>query len=225
MMALKTLIGCVVVIVSLPIARADDSQPYKNCLEDPARQEARSRELQEIVNADQSDRSAAPNIPEGQWPDILNRDLKRRKRVGEIFGEGCFKNSADYAAAALVYQHGDQPDHYFQAYIWSKRAVELGDASQKRLMALGVDRFLVNTGKKQLFASQASRPFDSNCWCLQPVESAFPDAKRKEFNAYSVKEALQWIDSLNAGRGCPAATECVNSDLTPTPPGSVPGIW
>ena len=152
-------------------------------------------------------------------------NLKRRQRVGEIFGEGCFKTPSDYAAAALVYQHGDQPDHYFQTYIWSKRAVELGDVSQKRMMALGVDRFLVNTGKRQLFASQASRPFDSKCWCLQPVESTFTDEKRKEFNAKSVKEALQWIDSMNAGTGCPAASECINSNLAPTPPGSVPGIW
>lgn len=204
---------------------ADGSEPYKNCIQDSARQETRSKELQEIVNADQADRVAAPNIPENQWPDILKRDLKRRQRVGEIFGEGCFKTSADYAAAALVYQHGDQPDHYFQTYIWSKRAVELGDTSQKRMMALGVDRFLVNTGKKQLFASQASRPFNSKCWCLQPVESNFTDEKRKEFNAQSIKEALAWIDSMNSGTNCPVATECGNSNLAPTPQGSVPGIW
>ena len=224
-MTFHMLIAVMVGLIPSTITKADDSQPYKNCLEDSARQEARSKELQEIVNADQADRASAPNIPEDQWPNILKRDLKRRQRVGEIFGEGCFKNPSDYAAAALVYQHGDQPDHYFQTYIWSKRAVELGDASQKRMIALGIDRFLVNTGKKQLFASQASRPFDSKCWCLQPVESTFTDSKRKEFNAKSVKEALQWIDSMNAGTGCPAATECANSNLAPTPPGSVPGIW
>ena len=50
-------------------------------------------------------------------------------------------------------------------------------------------------------------------------------AKHAEALAAKVKEALQWIDSMNAGTGCPAATECANSNLAPTPPGSVPGIW
>jgi hypothetical protein len=206
-------------------AFAEGSQPYKNCQEDSERQLSRSKELQEIVNADQADREGAPNIPPDRWPDILKRDLERRKRVGEIFGEGCFKNPADYAAAALVFQHGDQPDHYFQTYIWSKRGVELGDQSQKRLMVLGVDRFLVNTGRKQLFATQASRPLDSQCWCLQPVEPSFPDEMRKDFNAKPLKEALEWIDSINAGAGCPRATQCAGSNLSPAPQGSVPGLW
>ncbi len=94
--------------------------------------------------------------------EVQKRDETRRKRVGEIFGEGCFSTSEDYAAAALVYQHGDTPDHFFQTYIWSKRAV-------------------VNTGHKQLFGSQAMRPgpTESTCWCLDQIEKTFPDKRRK----------------------------------------------
>ena len=60
---------------------------------------------------------------------MLEHDLIRRKRVGEIFGEGCFKTAKDYSAASLIFQHGDTPDHYYQA-LWANRAVELGDISQ-----------------------------------------------------------------------------------------------
>lgn len=211
-------------LFSAGIALAEESKPDTNCLKDSNRQLKRSKELQEIVTADQADREEGPNIPPERWPEISKRDLKRRKRVGEIFGEGCFKTSADYAAAALVFQHGDQPDHYFQTYIWSKRGVELGDKSQKRMMAFGADRFLVNTGQKQLFASQALRPDDTKCWCLQPVETSFPDEKRRDLNANTIFEALEWVDSMNAGTNCPKAAEC-NSDLAPTPQGSLPGLW
>jgi hypothetical protein len=78
--------------------------------------EQRSMELQKIVKADQDDRQKMP-LP----PSVLLRDLKRRMRVGEIFGEGCFKSAADYAAAAPVYQHGTTPDHFYQTFIWSQK--------------------------------------------------------------------------------------------------------
>ena len=59
-----------------------------------------------------------------------------------------FKLAHDYSAAALVNQHGDVPDHFFQTFIWSKRAVELGDLTQKHTTALGLNRHLVNIGPK-----------------------------------------------------------------------------
>ena len=74
----------------------------------------------------------------------------------EILGEGCFKSAEDYAAASLIYQHGDSPDHFFQAFIWALRAVQLGDFQQKSLVAMTVDRYLISSGKKQLFGTQAS---------------------------------------------------------------------
>jgi hypothetical protein len=37
--------------------------------------------------------------------EMVKNDVLRRKRVGEIFGEGCFSKAQDFAAAALVYQH------------------------------------------------------------------------------------------------------------------------
>jgi hypothetical protein len=200
---------------------------FTSCIEDVARQTARSQELQKIVAADQTDRDAGPNIPQDQWPAIQTRDEQRRSRVGAIFGEGCFKTPKDFAAAALVFQHGNVPDHFFQTYIWSKRGVELGDDSQKRMMTLAIDRYLVNTGHKQLFASQARKP-DSpnlNCWCLEPVEESFPDALRPSYNARTIKDALHWIDELNANTTCPAASQCLHRTLKPSPAGTVPGLW
>lgn len=157
--------------------------------------------------------------------EVVRRDEYRRKRVGEIFGEGCFSKAEDYAAAALVYQHGVVPDHFFQTFIWSKRGVELGDEKQKRMMALGIDRYLVNIGHRQLFGSQANRPgSDPNgCWCLQKVEKSFPNRLRRQYAGKSLAEAFEWLKELNAGKKCPIR-ECTES-LKTSPQGIVPGFW
>ncbi|NJM09648.1 MAG: hypothetical protein HC883_01730 [Bdellovibrionaceae bacterium] len=131
------------------------------------------------------------------------------KESEKIFGEGCFKTAEDYAAAARVYQHGNIPDHFFQTFLWAKKAVELGDSSQKRLMAMGVDRHLVNIGHKQLFATQASKPTMNDCWCLEEVEKSFPEKRRVELAQKSLAEMLQWVDSLNKNQPtCKPAKFC-----------------
>jgi hypothetical protein len=199
---------------------------YRNCLDssESTRQSQRSKEMQDIYNADQADRALAHQTPETAWPDIEKRDLERRVRVAAIFAEGCFKSAADYSAAAMVFQHGDQPDHFFQTYLWSKRAMELGDSSQVQMLTRGIDRYLVNTNHKQLFATQAFKPFSQPCWCLDPVEKSFSDELRKKYSAMTLVEALSWVDSLNAGSTCEKAKECAK-DLQATPVGSVPGLW
>jgi len=177
------------------------------------------------VKADQADRQDwAGKTPE-EMQEVVQRDVARRKRVGEIFGEGCFSKAEDYAAAALVYQHGDVPDHFLQAFMWAKRAVELGDDGQRRLMALAIDRYLVNIGHKQLFASQASKPDmkPGTCWCLQPIEPSFPEDLRKEIGGQSLKEAFGWLEELNQGTDCPNV-ECAQP-LEPSPAGTIPGFW
>ncbi len=156
---------------------------------------------------------------------VVKRDTIRRRRVGEIFGEGCFQTAKDFAAAAIVFQHGIVSEHFFQAFIWTQRAVELGDSSQKRLMALALDRYLVTIGHKQLFASQAIKPDfkPETCWCLQPIEESFPDERRKEISGKSRDEAYDWLKELNAGNFCPIQ-EC-KTELKPSPQGTVPGFW
>ena len=202
------------------------SSEFKPCQTDPTRQQARSKELSEIVNADQNDRENFFQKSPEELQEMALRDVERRKRVGEIFGEGCFLKSNDFASAALVYQHGDVPEHYLQAYVWAKRAVELGEGNQKSLMGLAIDRYLVNTGHKQLFASQANKVDIKNpnsCWCLQQIEPSFPDDLRKAVTNKTFKEAFDWLAELNKGTSCPNI-EC-SQELKPSPKGIIPGFW
>ncbi|MBK7963579.1 MAG: hypothetical protein IPK04_21710 [Bdellovibrionales bacterium] len=213
LLSLLFLTGC----TSVP-ARNDST--FKQCPDDPERQALRSQELRTLVKEDQDDRTDPID-----WIRVLPRDEARRKRIGEIFGEGCFKTVEDYAAAALVYQHGNIPDHFFQTYLWAKKAVELGDSSQKRLMAMGIDRYLVNIGHKQLFATQASKPSTSDCWCLEEVEKGFPEKRRLELAQKSLAEMLQWVDLLNKDQAsCNPAKFCAKQ-FKDSPRGILPGFW
>ena len=217
---------CIVMSGCAHVPEAHAAPSFHSCREDKVRLEARSRELQVIVKADQDDRQDWQNKTSDEMLEVVKRDEIRRKRVGEIFGEGCFSTAEDYAAAALVYQHGDTPDHFYQTFIWSKRGVELGDEKQKRMMALGIDRYLVNIGQKELFGSQASKPDykPETCWCIQKVERSFPDKLRKEIAGKNLTEAFDWLKELNANnKSCPN-TECT-AELKPSLKGTVPGFW
>lgn len=208
-------------------ASAGFSLFYKPCHQDPERQQRRSAELQKIVAADQKEREdfteKFKRMSPRQVMQMMSRDNDRRKRVGEIFAEGCFSGAQDYAAAALVLQHGEVPDHYMQTFLWAKRAVELGDTKQKLLMVQGLDRYLTHSGHKQLFATQAATLPGGKCYCLEPVEKSFPEARRVEY-AKNLSDALAWVDTLNANTDCPPAREC-EKELKATPAGFVPGFW
>jgi hypothetical protein len=155
---------------------------------------------------------------------MSRNDLKRRRRVAEIFAEGCFKTASDYAEAAMVYQHGTVPDHFLQTVIWAKRAVEFGESSQKHLVALGIDRYLMNLNQAQLFGSQAKKlNADDLCWCLWPIEASFPETMRSEFLGMTLEQKRAWLKEINGKNDCPVA-EC-RVDVKSTPKGTVPGFW
>ncbi len=192
---------------------------------DEERSDARSKELREIVIIDQRDRENFFNKTPTELHDLAKRDSLRRKRVGEIFLEGCFATAQDFAAGALVYQHGDSPEHYLKAYRWASKAVELGDASQRQLSAMAIDRYLVALGRRQLFGSQAHRKdlAEGGCWCLKQVEEGFPDEVRKSITGKTLLEALTWVRGLNPRQECPVAM--CSEELLPSPRGIVPGLW
>ena len=133
-------------------------------------------------------------------------DLKRRMRVGEIFGEGCLKSADDYASAFIVFQHGNTSGQYFQAFVWSKEALLMGSAQVSKVdVAMAIDRYLVSTGHKELFGTQASRPHLNGCWCIQPIEDSFPETIRSEYRGGKNTEytGLKFLKTLNKGTSGP----------------------
>lgn len=203
--------------------QASAADQVLSCVDQPVFQTSASAELQKIELEDQADRKG--QMDQIDWKKVTPRDLQRRIRVAELFAAGCFKDAKDFANAALVYQHGDTADHAFQAFVWAKRAIQLGDSSQKSLMAVALDRYLVRSGQKELFASQASKGPGESCWCLEPVEESFPEKLRVEYAKRSLSDELAWVKSLNEKQPECAQAQYCKHDLKPSPAGTVPGFW
>lgn len=196
--------------------------PNQSCMFDVEKQNIRSEELTNIAKQDQEDRENWESKNEEDLQKLEVNDLVRRKRVAEIFAEGCLSTSSDYLVAALIFQHGDFPDHYYQAFIWSRKAAELGDKNGKFFSALAIDRYLVSIGKKQLFGSQFYKAFGDECYCMQPVETTFPDNFRKDYSGRSLNDNYERMSSFNTS-DCPNV-ECAQM-LDDVPPGSIIGFW
>jgi hypothetical protein len=188
----------------------------------PATCQNASSEITRLVEADQADRKPLPTLAE--WPRVKAADLQRRTRVSELLAAGCLSTAADLGSAALVFQHGDGPEDYKQALAFASRAVALGDASRRSLMGLAADRYLISTKHKQLFGSQSFRLGDDPCWCLQQVESTFPDDERVAYVGKTLEQQRDGVRRMNASAGACTKIEC-DEELLPTPKGSVPGIW
>lgn len=202
------------VLAAVPVVRAADADPCAGA----------AAEIKSLRDADQADRSSGHKSPE-DWVGISARDRVRRERVGRLAADGCLHTPADYLAAALVYQHGDAPDDYLQTYRWSMKAVELGDRKGLELAALGLDRYLMNTGRKQVYASQArSMPETPDCSCLWPVEETSTDDDRRGHFRPTLAEALKWVGELNKDKPSCGPPAFCPVRAAPTPRGSIPGV-
>lgn len=225
------IIRVMLLLVIFGSASSSFAAPAGMPCEDIQVQAQRSLELQKIRDADQADRAWQKDLEKGKQPsqetleNMASHDLQRRMRIGEIFGEGCLKSAADYEAAFIVYQHGNTANQYFQAFLWSQQALALGDTHVKGDVATAMDRYLVSTGQKELFGTQAIQPTLGGCWCIQPVEESFPQSLRDEYRGgkNTAYTGLAYLKKLNGGNNCPAAF--CDTKLKPTPKGSVPGFW
>ncbi len=194
------------------------------CRDVPHKYIKASNELARIYEEDQKDRQNLLQIDDPQYmAHVAKRDEERRAKVADYFARGCFKSGEDYEKAAMIFQHGNIPEHFYQAFIWAKTAMRLGNLKAQHLMNLSIDRFLVNSGFKQLFGSQATKVADKECWCLYQVESSFTDQERLSRKGKSLIEQISWLKTLNQDKNCPL-WEC-SMELKPVAKNSFPEFW
>jgi len=198
------------------------SKLAQSCESNTSLQNEKSAELVKIAQEDQADRSGPYDLVD--WNKVNPRDVQRRVKVAGIFAKGCFKNASDYASAAMVFQHGTNADHYYQAFIWANEAVKLGDDSQRWLTAAGLDRYLVKKGHKQLFGTQFSKDVAGR-WCIQSVESSFPESRRIEYIKRNLKDSIaHTLKGIGGKQSSQAIRDC-DPALKASPNGTVPGFW
>jgi hypothetical protein len=145
-------------------------------------------ELARLMAEDQADRT--PDDPKLiDWKIVGPRDAVRLKRVKELYAQNKLKTGADYYHAAMILQHSDAADDFLLAHELCVAAISKGDARAKWLAAASEDRFLMNIGRPQRFATQF-RCDGPNCeFHLYKVDETVTDELRKALDVPSLAEA------------------------------------
>jgi hypothetical protein len=145
--------------------------------------------LKQICDEDQEDLRTLPQ-------DRLQRSRERINRVRHILAAGGAKEGLDYAHAAVVLQHGEILDEWWQAHESAKKAIELGFEKAKWLAAATLDRWLVHQGKPLKYGVQRI-PF-CGIYRLPAIDPSTTDEDRASLSVPDLSKLL-WFD----GTGLP----------------------
>ena len=155
-----------------------------------------------MYSEDQSDRQRAPI----DWSIVGPRDSQRQKRVMEIYRAGELKAGEDFFHAAMILQHGSQPDDFLLCHELCITAIFVhGDEKggwirgAKWLAAASEDRFLGSIGRNQRFGTQFKTHDPDPQWHLDPVDDAITDSIREAWNVPSIAEAKRREIEMNKG--------------------------
>lgn len=133
-------------------------------------------EMAAIYQEDQAARQSMESF-ESNTERIAREDAQRRERVRALLAAGELRAGEDYRLAALVFQHGNEPDDYLLAHTLALVGLARGDRSAAWIAAASLDRYLRSIGKPQIFGTQFSR----DGLAQQPYDTALiSDALRRE---------------------------------------------
>lgn len=143
-----------------------------------------NRELYELYQADQADRSG-----EVDWEVVGPRDEARRQRALEMVEAGLLKARDDFIHAAFIFQHGADSTSYELAHDLAMQAVTLDSTSIRArwIAAAAKDRYLHSVGKPQIYGTQY-RAVDGK-WTQAPYDTtAVDDEERARWGVRSLAE-------------------------------------
>lgn len=128
----------------------------------------------------------------GRRGDAREWYAEHHRRTEELIDKGALKVADDYFHAAMIFQHGDKPEHYAMANEMARKAVELDPTHRtaKWLFAATKDRHLHSLGKPQIYGTQFRKNKKDDPWTLQSNdETAVTDAERLEYGAPTLADS------------------------------------
>lgn len=179
---------------SPPDAGAQTAAPAAPAAEAPAAQD--SPELAKLYEEDQADRRPAEGKPI-DWTVVAPRDDARLARVKEMYAQDLLKTGADYYHAAMVLQHATVPEDFLLAHELCVVAISKGHDKAKWLAAASEDRFLMNIGRPQRFATQYRAESKGGPMQLYKVDSGVTDSLRAALNVPTLAQAREREAEMN----------------------------
>jgi hypothetical protein len=123
-----------------------------------------------------------------EYTAMRERDTQRRLRAAAILATLTTPEAADLYHAALLFQHGDEPEDAWRAYGLAREATERGDERARWLTAAAYDRWLVYQGKPQKYGTQYVH--DGLRHRLWDVDPATTDIERAAWSVPPLAEQL-----------------------------------
>ena len=190
--AIGMFIGFIMAIAAFggPRVRADAADPQKP---------GHNAELQRLYNEDQADRTPPAGKPI-DWTVVGPRDRIREARIMELYRSGALKTGHDYHNAAMVLQHASEADRQLLAHEFCIVAIAKGERDARWLCAASEDRFLMNIGRPQRFATQyhgESKNGEPLVLKLYKVDPEVTDALRAELKCPPMAVAQQHEKEAN----------------------------
>jgi hypothetical protein len=154
-------------------------------------------ELLRLHDEDQADRLPAHG-GDINWSVVGPRDAARLARVKELFADGAIRTATDYYRAAMVLQHGPEPEDFLLAHEFCVVALTLGknDKETRWLAASSEDRFLMNINRPQRFGTQFHSA-SGGPWQLYNVDPTLTDEVRQLMGTRTLAEARAHEAELN----------------------------
>ena len=124
-------------------------------------------------------------------------DQVRLARVLELVHAGALETPADSYHAAMVLQHGSEPDHFLLAHLLATSAALQGDERGAWLSAASLDRYLQRIDRPQWFGTQYQRK-DGEPWTQEPCVWTLPDSISVVFGVPPLAESQAQLIEMNA---------------------------
>ncbi|KAB2335574.1 hypothetical protein [Bacillus mesophilum] len=137
-----------------------------------------NEKLKQLFEEDQHDLRTLPH-------DKTVRDRERRNEVKVILDSGGATIAIDFIHAAIIFQHGEGLEDWWQAYKLSVKAVDLG-FQPKWVAAVALDRWLLHQGKPLKYGNQVI-PF-GGVYRIPQIDPKTTDEERRKWDIPSILE-------------------------------------
>lgn len=180
-------------LISCEFLRKDSSIPESRKTQD-------NPELIDIFEADQADRES-DNQSLTEVLAVIKRDSLRKTRIQQLLDSNQVRTPTDFYIAAMVFQHGDDSSDYRKAMNLVTKAIELDSTVPKWLLAAATDRYLLSTGRPQIYGTQYFKDGDE-AWKLENIDSTeITDEIRKEFGVETLAQQREKVKQMNLEEG------------------------
>jgi hypothetical protein len=186
---MKSKVAIVLVLLALShrLGAAGEAPRAAQQTESPAASD--NAELALLFHDDQSDRQT-PSGKAIDWKIVGPRDKARQARVKELYKSDLLLTGDDYYHAAMVLQHGEEPEDFLLCHELCVAAIINGNKNARWLAAASEDRFLMNIDRPQRFGTQF-RSIGDSPMTLYKTDDGVTDTLRKPFGVPTLAKARE----------------------------------